>query len=108
MPLKSISYGKGRSDIISKLDGSAKVPESVKPAAPISAEPKKPSFAPAPGVASKTSQPPTGSLKAPNGVVSDGSKSPQGTKRPRDDESDEGEPMQEDDEGEAMDVSDED
>ncbi|KAL9051441.1 MAG: hypothetical protein Q9162_006010 [Coniocarpon cinnabarinum] len=103
-----ISYGKGRSSIISKLDGTVKPPEASRPNPQSNAEAKKPNVITPTTTANKTLQPPTGTLKPATGTPSDGSKSPQGTKRPREDDSDEGEPMQEDDEDEEMEVSDED
>ena len=107
--MKKISYGKGRSDIISKLEGTVKVSEPSKPTGAVSNEASKSTLAPPPSTV-QPPQPPIGTLKPPNGVDSDGSRSPQGTKRAREDGSDgSDEPMQEDDEeGEAMDVSDED
>lgn len=107
MSFQQISYAKGKSDVISRLEGSAYVPEEPKPQIPTVESSKAKTMPPA-GPSETAALNPNASLKAPNGMAEDGSKSPQGTKRPRDEASsdDEGEPMQEDDEGEAMEVSD--
>ena len=104
---KDIHYGKGRSDIISKLDGSARAPEASKTQPPQANNgTANHSILPPPTALPKIPTVTTTNLKAPNGLNQDGSKSPQGTKRPRDADSDDGEPME--DEDDAMDVSDED
>lgn len=101
---QKIQYAKGKSDTISKLDGTFRAPV---PAGAVTATELQQSIFNAPP--SATTAPPTSTptLKPPeaavNGAVSeDGAKSPQGIKRRREDESDEEDaPMDEDDEGDA-------
>ena len=103
---KRISYAKGKSDKISQLEGGVSIPEETKPQPPVN-EPSRMKIMPPTMLPEK---PPPGippNLQAPNGVSEGGEKSPQGTKRPREEEAsdEEGESMQEEDEGEAMEVS---
>lgn len=95
---QKITYGKGKSDIIARLDGTAKMPE-VKGDSGASTELQKSIFN-APSMI--TSGQPAQAL--PPVPPAPAAETPQGTKRQREDESDEeGAPMEEDDdEGEAM------
>jgi len=96
---QKISYAKGKSDVISRLDGTAKMPEAkVEPGA--STELQKSVFG-APSTGADAAPVQTQALPpVPPPAATD---STQGTKRRRDDESDEeGAPMEEDEEGEAM------
>lgn len=91
-----IQYGKGKSDIISRLDGSAKAPD-IKTQVPVSTELQKSIF-----------NAPPQAVPAPAPSATDGvaATTAQGIKRAREDDSDEGEaPMEEDD---AMEMSDDD
>ena len=108
--LQRITYGRGKSNMISRLDGTVKAPESNGSAAK-PAEPVKSIFAapPVSGGAPGTSAAPGTGLQAPptlpppTGLPAVA----QGTKRPREDEEEEGgdAPMDEDDdEGGAMDM----
>ncbi|KAF2239192.1 hypothetical protein EV356DRAFT_515414 [Viridothelium virens] len=116
---QEISYAKGKSHAIAKLDGTFKMPEagaadvatselqqSIFDAPPSTAQ--KPAIAPAPPAPEGLPQKPTLMPNGAEGPVD--TPSPQGVKRRREEESEEeSQPMEEDDdEGEDMDVSDED
>ncbi|KAI9651964.1 MAG: U2 snRNP complex subunit msl1 [Alyxoria varia] len=135
---KRISYGKGKSDMISRLDGTTRAQDLVKSqqqqqhqqtqqAQNAATDLQRSVFGGPPGtmgnVPAAQKPPPAGlptqpappgtagGLKAANGVTEEASRSPSiGTKRPREDESeDEDAQMEEDDdEGDAMEESDSD
>ncbi|KAI9797020.1 MAG: U2 snRNP complex subunit msl1 [Piccolia ochrophora] len=101
----NIQYAKTKSDAISKLDGTYRMPAAA--AGAVTATDLQQSIFNAPPSAAPLAVPPTAppGLKPPDGqegVAEEEAKSPQGVKRRRDDESDDEEaPMEEDDEGDA-------
>jgi hypothetical protein len=110
-----ISYGKGKASVVSRLDGTAKMPEATQAPAQMS-DTARSIFAAPPGT-SAAGLPPTA---PPPGIASnalptkpsvgDADAAPQGVKRPREDDEPEAEeagdaPMDEDDdEGGAMEM----
>ncbi|KAI9845699.1 MAG: hypothetical protein M1838_001562 [Thelocarpon superellum] len=95
--MQKIQYAKGRSDVLAKLDGTFRV-ETTQVAV---TELQQSIFnAPPSSNAAPTLKPPGSTAADP--IAEGGAKSPQGLKRSRDDESDEGDaPMDEDDDGDA-------
>ena len=99
-----ISYGRGRSDVVSRLDGSAKMPEAkAQPA--VLTETQKSIFG-APASAAPASTLPVSSAAASMQQSSDATAQTQGTKRAREEDSDDGDTAMEEDD--AMEMSDED
>ncbi|KAI9821570.1 MAG: U2 snRNP complex subunit msl1 [Thelocarpon impressellum] len=97
-----IQYAKTKSDTISKLDGTFKMPSTQ-----VQVSELQQSIFNAPPSSTNTGPTQSTSLKPPDGGAAgtsaeEGAKSPQGVKRRRDDESDdEDAPMDEDDDGDA-------